>query len=137
MLRDPNGRYKFGRSTAKEGILLKVKRFSDAEAVIVGFEERMHNGNPATTDALGHTERSSHKENLTGRGDLGALVVKCELFESEFNIGTGFDDATRKEIWDNRETYLGKVVKFKYQTAGMKDVPRFPVYVGLRHENDL
>lgn len=137
MLRDPNGRYKFGRSTAKESILLKVKRFADTEATIVGFEERMHNANPATTDALGHTERSSHKENMIGRGDLGAIRVKCDLFDSEFNIGSGFDDAMRKEIWDNRDSYIGRVVKFKYQTAGMKDVPRFPVFIGFRHEGDM
>ncbi len=137
MLRDPNGRYKFGRSTAKEGILLKVKRFADTEATIVGFEERMHNANPATTDALGHTERSSHKENMIGRGDLGAIRVKCDLFGSEFNIGSGFDDAMRKEIWDNRDSYIGRAAKFKYQTAGMKDVPRFPVFLGFRHEGDM
>jgi DNA ligase 1 len=31
ILRDPNGAYKHGRSTAKEGGLIKVKRFTDSE----------------------------------------------------------------------------------------------------------
>src|SRR5262249_17941346 len=30
MLRDPNGPYKFGRATMREGWLMKVKRFEDA-----------------------------------------------------------------------------------------------------------
>ncbi len=45
MLRSPDGPYKCGRSTVREGYLLKLKRFSDAEATIVGFEELMHNAN--------------------------------------------------------------------------------------------
>lgn len=137
MTRSPEGHYKFGRSTAKEQILLKIKRFSDAEAVIVDFDERLHNGNEAITNALGHTERSSHKDNMVPMGTLGALVVKCDDFEDTFKIGTGFDDETRKQIWDNRESYLGKLVKFKYQKCGVKDKPRFPVYLGVRYEFDL
>jgi len=35
MLRHPQSPYKQGRSTPKEAYLLKVKRFSDGEAVIV------------------------------------------------------------------------------------------------------
>ena len=42
---------------------------------------------------FGPTERSSHKENKSGRGDLGALILTTED-GLEFNCGTGFDDAT-------------------------------------------
>ena len=135
ILRDPNGKYKFGRSTTKEGILLKLKRFVDAEFEIIGFEERQHNGNEATTNELGRTKRSSHKENKTGRGDLGALVLKHPA--GTFNCGTGFDDALRAEIWANRDKYLGRLAKVKFFAIGMKDLPRHPVYLGLRDTNDL
>ena len=40
ILRDGSGKYKHGRSTAKEGGLIKVKRFSDSEATILGMEEQ-------------------------------------------------------------------------------------------------
>lgn len=135
ILRDPNGKYKFGRSTTKEGILLKLKRFVDAEFEIIGFEERQKNGNEATTNELGRTKRSSHKENKTGRGDLGALVLKHPA--GTFNCGTGFDDALRAEIWANRDKYLGQLAKVKFFAIGMKDLPRHPVYLGLRDANDL
>lgn len=131
----PNSKYKFGRATAKSNTLLKVKRFVDAEYEIVGFEERMHNANPATKDALGHTERSSHKENMIGRGDLGAIV--CKTADGlEFNCGSGFDDAQRREIWDNKDKYLGKMAKVKSFLIGVKDKPRFPVFLGLRDPID-
>lgn len=36
MLRRPDGMYKYGRSTLREGYLIKLKRYHQAEAVIVG-----------------------------------------------------------------------------------------------------
>jgi len=131
MLRTPNGRYKFGRSTEKEQILLKLKRFEDCEATVTGYEERMHNGNEATKDNLGRTERSSHLANLTPMGTLGALIVTNEQF-GEFKVGTGLDDSQRLHIWQNREKYLGASITVKYQPTGIKDKPRFPVYKGFR-----
>jgi len=134
ILRSPDAPYKFGRSTVKEGYLLKLKRFVDAEAVVIGFEERMHNGNEATTNELGRTKRSSHKEGKTGRGDLGAILVR--FGDIEFNIGTGFDDAERQLVWDNQTQYLGKSAKFKYFPVGVKDAPRHPVFLGWREGID-
>ena len=136
MVRSPDGPYKQGRSTLKEGILGKLKRFVDSEYRVVGFEERMHNANEATVNALGHTERSSHKENKSGRGDLGALILTTED-GLEFNCGTGFGNATRREIWDNRDQYMGKYAKVKSFLIGVKDKPRFPVFLGFRDASDM
>ena len=136
ILRSPVGRYKQGRSTLKEGILLKVKRFTDEEALIIDFEEKMHNANEATVGELGQTKRSSHQENMIPCNTLGALAVHSEKWGS-FKIGTGFNDEQRQEIWDNRELYAEKLVKFKYFAVGVVDKPRFPVYIGIRHEDDM
>lgn len=147
MVRDPMGAYKNGRSTAKEGGLIKLKRFEQSEAVVVGFEERMHNGNVATVDALGHTKRTTHQANKTGLGDLGALVCSMSDYNEAtgysenrvvFNIGTGFTAATRAAMWANRDELIGKVVTFKhFAAAGVVDAPRFPVFVGFRHPEDM
>ena len=136
MLRSPEGRYKQGRSTLKEGILLKVKQFVDEEATIIDFEEKMHNTNEATVGELGQTKRSSHQENMIPCDTLGALVVHSEKWGS-FKIGTGFNDEQRQEIWDNKDKYDGKLVKFKYFAVGVVDKPRHPVYIGIRHEDDM
>lgn len=136
ILRSPEGRYKQGRSTLKEGILLKVKQFVDEEAIIIDFEEKMHNANEATVGELGQTKRSSHQENMIPCGTLGALVVHSEKWGT-FKIGTGFNDEQRQEIWDNKGKYDGQLVKFKYFAVGIVDKPRFPVYIGIRHEDDM
>ena len=136
ILRSPDAPYKNGRSTVKEGFLLKLKRFVDDEAVVIGFEERMHNGNEAVVSELGRTKRSSHQAGKSGRGDLGALVVRgCG--GSEFNIGTGFNDAERAAIWDDRDRYLGRIAKFKHFPVGAKELPRHPVFLGWRDRIDL
>jgi len=135
ILRDPAAPYKFGRSTAKEQYLLKLKRFDDAEAVVIGFQEREHNGNEATVSELGRTKRSSHKAGKSGRGDLGALI--CRYNDVEFNIGTGFDDLQRGEIWNNKDRYIGQLAKFKHFAVGAKTAPRHPVFLSWRDPIDL
>lgn len=135
MLRDPQARYKFGRSTPKEGILLKLKRFTDSEAVILDVVEEMANLNEATYDERGYTKRSSHQDNKVGKGRMGALVVRDLVSGVEFQIGTGFSAADRAEFWE--QDMRGKIVKYKSFSIGVKDKPRFPSFLGLRSEIDL
>jgi len=130
MLRSPAGRYKFNRSTFEEQILLKLKTFVDMEATVVGVEELMKNDNELQKDERGYSKRSTHQEKLFPQGVLGALVCECEEFTDVFKIGSGFTQEQRKEIWES--DVLGKQVKFKYQDVGVKDRPRFPVFLGWR-----
>jgi DNA ligase-1 len=136
ILRDPRAPYKMGRSTVKEGYLLKLKRFMDAEATIVDCFEREHNGNEAKTDELGRTKRSSHKSGKTGRGDLGGFVLRTSE-GVQFSCGTGFSDAERAEYWANRDQVVGRIAKYKYFPVGVKDAPRHPVFLGWRDERDM
>lgn len=146
MLRAPDGGYKQGRCGKKQPWLVKVKRFEDAEAVVVGVVERMHNDNEATTNELGRTKRSTHQENKRPAGDLGALV--CKTPEGiQFQIGTGFTAEQRVELWSeyllDHHTFktdglVGRTVKYKhFANAGVKDAPRFPVFLCWRDERDL
>lgn len=137
MLRHPHGRYKFGRSTFNEEYLLKRKPVVDEEAIIIGFEEQEENLNEATLDNRGFTKRSSCQENKRGKDTLGAFIVQSARW-GEFKIGTGLGltDALRKEIWQNRERYLGQAITFKYQEYGSKDKPRQPIFIRFRHLED-
>jgi DNA ligase-1 len=137
MLRAPKGIYKHGRSTAREGYLLKLKRFSDGEARITGFEELMHNANEAQLDELGHTKRSSHQENLVPMDTLGALQVEDLETGIAFKIGTGYTATHRKHIWQQRDRLVGAIVKYKHFEIGVKDAPRFPVWLGFRDAIDM
>lgn len=135
MLRDPFGTYKFGRSSVKEGIILKVKEFMDAEAEVVGFKEKMSNQNEAALNELGYTERKGGRDGMVPAGTLGAL--RLMLNGQEFNCGSGFNDELRKEIWENRGSYVGKLAKFKFMSHGVKDLPRHPIFLGFRDIDDM
>ena len=132
MLRDPNSFYKQGRHTLKSQALMKLKKFFDDEAIIIGFEEKMHNGNEKTTDERGYSKRSHKQEGMISANTLGALVVKWR--DVEFKVGSGYTDKQRKELWENRESLLGKLVTFKYQELSKYGVPRFPIFKALYYE---
>lgn len=137
VMRAPNGPYKFGRSTPNEGYLTRLKRLEDGEAEIVGLIELLHNENPQITDALGYAKRSSHKGNKRGGGMLGALQVQDLKTGKPFEIGTGFDESTRIAMWREKETLIGKLVKYKHFGYGALDKPRFPVFLGMRDPLDM
>lgn len=146
MARRPDGLYKQGRSTVKEGGLLKVKRFVDGEAIIVGFEEEMKNNNAATKNELGRTKRSSAAAGKVGKGVLGAFVCKrvtvsnkgvLQISDNTFNIGTGMDTKFRAWAWANRSKLLNQVLTYKSFPVGVKDAPRHPVFKSLREKWDI
>lgn len=137
MWRDPAGPYKFGRSTMKEQYLVKIKRFADMEYLVEGFEEKMHNANKLQTDERGYAKRTSHQENKQPMDTLGAikaLGLTGPFQDVRFSVGTGFDDLTRKYIWEHREDFLGTIRKCSYFPSGSKDAPRFPVDLGERKD---
>ena len=138
MARDPNGRYKYGRSTLREGILLKVKRFDDLEAEVIGVEELMTNENEQVRDERGYAKRSTAKAGLVPTGTLGALICKAPQFAHEFNVGSGFTAAQRAELWRQREALVGELAVVKYQAVGSStDRPRLPIWKGWRSPLDL
>lgn len=72
------------------------------------------------------------------KGTLGSLVVKYK--DNTVNVGSGFDDETRRRFWDNRELLIGRVVEVKYKEISKDkktglDSLQFPIFVRLREEN--
>ena len=139
MVRDPAGPYKCGRSTEREGWLLKIKRFEDAEAEVVEPYEGMSNQNEAEKDAFGRTKRSMSKAGMVGRGELGGFVVRVVETGVEFRLGYNhvLGGVDRASLWERRETLVGRLVKFRHQPSGAKDAPRFPKFVGWREAWDM
>ena len=135
ILRSPIGKYKYGRSTPKEQLSIKLKFFQQNEFEVIGFTERMHNANQAKINELGLQERSSHKDNLIPMNTLGSLILKYG--DDRFQMGTGFTDEQRQEIWDNRDKYLGKLASVRYMSVGLKERPRIPSFIGWRDKDDM
>jgi len=100
------GPYERKRSTW----VMKFKPKQEDSYEIVGFQEEIDkDGFPKDT--------------------LGALV--CASGDGDiFNVGTGFTDERRRELWHGRDMLKGQAARVKYQhiTSG-RNVPRFPVFV--------
>jgi DNA ligase-1 len=92
----------------RSATLLKVKTFHDAEAVVVGHQ----------------AGAGRHK------GRMGALLVRLPS-GAEFAIGTGFSDHEREH-----PPVVGATVTFRYQELSEAGIPRFPSWVGVRHESE-
>lgn len=139
MLRQPQTEYKFGRSTFLEQALLKLKRFTDSEATIIGAEELFHNNNEAVIDARGLTTRSTHRANKQASGLLGAIIVRDVNDGREFRVGTGFDAQDRERLWHLhlKGQLEGLIIKYSYFNYGVVDLPRHPKFKGFRSPIDM
>lgn len=122
ILRDPDAIYKGGRSTLKQGWMLKLKPWKDAEAVIIGTEELLANSDTST----------KMKDNMVPMDTLGAFIVTWN--GKVFNIGggKGFTAERRQYWWNHRKAMLGKKVTFKYLNLSEDGIPRHPNLRGQR-----
>ncbi len=140
MLRHPKGIYKQGTSTVNEGYLIKLKRFLDDEAQIIGFEEAMENTNESKVREDGVKRRSHEKGGMVPKGTLGAVLVRFlngEFKGKECRVGSGFSKDQAQMIWNNRKRYLNKICTIQYAIIGSKDLPRWPVFKGIRDKRDV
>ena len=112
ILKDWDATYQWDRTLA----WCKVKRFYDADCRVVGF----YNG-----------RKKTRLENT-----LGGLIVVGFTEDGtrvECNVGSGFSDELRNEIWNNQKDWLGRTVVIKYQEVSKsksKEVAslRFPTF---------
>ena len=139
IVRDGFAPYKHGRSTVREGGLLKLKRFLDSEAEVLEVIEEQFNGNEAQRDNLGRTKRSSAKAGKVGKGRAGALRVRDLKTGVEFEVGTGLNDQDKAEwwAWHQAGTAAKRLIKYKFFPVGMQERPRHPVYLSWRAPIDL
>ncbi len=138
ILRNPYGPYKSGRCTATECNLLRIKDFTEEEAIVEGLEEGRKNLNEATTNELGHTERSTHQDNMVPNGMIGTLLCKDIKTGQPVRVGAGrLTHAERVHYLQNPGEILGRVVKYKTMPHGKKDKPRFSPFQSFRAESDM
>lgn len=138
ILRDPNGRYKSGRATAREAAFLRIKDFHDAECRVLSVEEGEENLNEATVNELGRSTRSSHKENKRKNGMVGRLICSDLNTGDIITVAPGkLSHEERFFYWQNQEEIVGKLIKYRSMAYGKKDLPRFPTFQTFRSEEDM
>jgi DNA ligase-1 len=138
IIRDPKGRYKEGRSTVKEGGLLRIKRFVEEEAVVISITEGEENGNVAQTNELGNTFRSTHQANMVPNGMVGSFECKNLKDGKMITVSPGkMPHDERKYYFEHPEAIVAKVIKYKHFPKGVKDKPRFPTFQCIRAPEDM
>lgn len=138
IVRDPNGKYKQGRSTPNQGGLLRIKRFANGEMLVTGIEEGKSNCNEATVGANGYTERSTHQENMVPNGMVGTLLGKDTKTGANMKCAAGrMTHQERIDYFNFPQKLIGKQVKFKHFLKGVKDKPRFPTFQCIKIDFDI
>jgi DNA ligase 1 len=148
ILRNAKAPFKPDRAT----LAMELWRITDRitfEVKVKGFVEAMRNDNAAKTNALGRTERSTHKENKVGKGMVGMIVgevLKDVVWQGKvlfpkgmlMDIGAGeMTHAQRKQVWENPKLLRGKLGKVAVKPHGTKDKPRQPTWVSERSRVDM
>ena len=136
ILKDPNGRYKTGRGTIKEGLIYKVKPFKSIEAKVVNVIQATEVDPNAEKkiNELGRSETSRKKNDRLLIEKASAVSVYYE--DKLLKVTLAMTDLEKEEIWKNKDKYIGKWIEYKYLVIGMKDngLPRHPT--SLRWRND-
>ncbi len=101
----------------------KVKHFYDADCRITGF----YSGRKRLENTLGGV-------NVVGFLEDGTRV--------ETNVGSGFSDAQRNEIWSNQSAWLGRTIVVKYQEVSKGKNKehaslRFPTFERVRDDKHI
>lgn len=129
VLRNIDSPYKYGRSTFKEHYFLKMKPIEEYEAIIIEINEKMFNYGESTESFAGYSIKQKLQENREESGIAATATVMWE--GKQFKISLNGTENERVQIWENRDSYIGKTLIFKGMPYGMKDVPRFPRLVKI------
>ena len=81
IIRKQDGKHKSGRCTVREGNYLRLKPTGDSEGVVLRVEEAYENLNEAKMNELGHTERSTHQENMKPKGMIWCINIARHSFK--------------------------------------------------------
>lgn len=106
MVKCPSSPYRFGRGFE----VMKLKAFHDVDLPIEGFIE-----------GTGKHE-----------GKLGSVIVSYQ--GTEVQVGSGFSDELREQIWANRDSFLGRVIECRYQEVTPDMSLRFPTFKCFRND---
>jgi DNA ligase-1 len=136
--------YKHGRSTWKQGWMLKAKEYEYTEGTIVGLKQAMHNANDPVFDELGFTKRSTHAANKIPANTLGSFIVKHPASEESFGVATGnLSAAEKQQLWDKRDeiacgSCIGLTITFKhFAQSGVRNKPRHAQFIAFRSAEDM
>jgi len=129
ILRHPDSKYKYGRSTLKEATCFKVKPYIEKSAIIKGVIQAtaVKEGTDRTINELGRSVTSKKKGDRITINKASALLVEENGLDLKVVIAA--TDPEKEEIWQNKDKYIGCELLYKGMDVGAKDLTRHPVSV--------
>ncbi|MFW6017001.1 MAG: hypothetical protein ACOCRK_11230, partial [bacterium] len=132
ILKHPNGYYKYGRATVKQGLMYKIKPFNTYDLIVLGVKERLENINESIINELGYK-----KKNKTINGGVPTGIASCfstKYKDEPLDVTITGTEAFRRDIWENKESYIGRIIEVKAMELGSKKVLRHPTFVRFRDD---
>jgi len=120
VLMDGRKKYKQGRVTINQHIGFKKKPHNELDLPILGVTERFLNLNESETNELGRSFKRNTVDAKEGTGIAATFICKLPNGETTKVSLTG-DEAFRREIWENKESYIGRYAVVKSMAYGVKD----------------
>lgn len=136
MVRDPYGLYKHGRSTLRDRILGKLKRFTDGEIFITNIIEGSRNENEQTRGALGESTRSMAQAGMVPSGLVGTILGNDTKTNQSLQVSPGrMTHDMRKYFMEHPEQIVGRIAHYRVFAYGSVNTPRFPTFQCFREDN--
>lgn len=126
--------YKEGRVTVKQQIGYKIKPKREDDLKILAVNERFLNTNESMVNELG----LSYKRNTVDNKEATSIAATftCELPNGETTkVTITGDEAHRREIWQNKEDYIGQYAVVESMDYGTKDKLRHPTLLSIKPKN--
>lgn len=117
VLMDGRRQYKQGRVTINQHIGFKMKPHKEMDLPILDVTERFLNLNESQTNELGHSFKRNTVDAKEGTGIAATFVCQLPNGETTKVTITG-DEAFRREIWENKESYTGRYAVVKSMAYG-------------------
>lgn len=141
ILKKPDSLYKFGRSTLKEELMLKVKPFKTFDAMIINVipATKVNPNAEKKTNELGYSVTSRKKDDriIIDKAACFKVLYKCnDNYMREVNVSIAASDEEKEKFWKNRTNLIGKMIEYKGMLIGSKNVPRHPVFLRFRRDKD-
>lgn len=136
--KSPVGTYKHGRSTRNEQKFLRIKPEDTYDGIVIDIVERMENLVESEYNELGFLSKRSDKDMKAPTGMAAVAVTRCNDFIKDVNVtlSLGLTDDDRRDIWENRDDYVGKHIKFVGLPVPGMDLPRSPRFKDWRTDLD-
>lgn len=141
----PDSAYKKGRSTVNEGHFIRLKPEDTFDGSVLDIIEMQENLCESEVNELGYLSKKQDKDMKAGRGLAAVALVQCKEFTKPVRVSLSrgikdYEDTkkspSRESIFNNKDQYIGKHIRFVGFTISGMELPRSPRFDDWRTDLD-